>query len=316
MPLSGEVEVDESYFGGKRKGMSGLSGRFSYVLITPARNEEDFIEKTIQSMVSQSVLPKKWVIVSDGSTDRTDELVKKYLSSQPWMELLRMPERRERHFAAKATCFHAGHQRVKGLNYDVIGNLDADISFEADFMEYLLAQFEQDPSLGVAGTPFLEGNFQYDYNYVNIEHVSGQAQLFRRQCFEDIGGYIPIKGGGIDMVAVTTARMQGWKTRTFTERMFIHHKPMGTGDSSVLRARFRDGKRDYYLGGHPLWEMIRCLYKFKSKPYILCGLFLMSGYLWAYLNGVERPISPEFIRFHRKEQMERLKKVFLRIVRG
>jgi len=194
--------------------------RKKYVLITAARNEEAYIEKTIQSVVSQTILPKRWVIVSDGSTDRTDEIVSQYLAGNPWIELLRrMPEHRDRHFAAKVHCFNAGYARVKDVKYDVIGNLDADISFEEDYFEFLLNKFAENPRLGVAGTPFVEDSGQvYNYKFTNIEHVSGACQLFRHECFEAIGGYIPIKGGGIDWVAVTTARMKGWKTKTFTEK--------------------------------------------------------------------------------------------------
>lgn len=294
--------------------MNNRNGLPSYVLVTPARNEEDYIEKTIQSVISQTVLPLKWIVVSDGSTDRTDEIVRKYLPRHPWMELVRMPERRERHFAGKATCFQAGYQKVRDLRYDIIGNLDADISFEKDYLEYLLDQFRGRPDLGVAGTPYIEGTIQYDYNYVSIEHVSGPAQLFRRECFEEIGGYVPIKGGGIDLVAVTTARMKGWKTRTFTDRIFVHHRAIGTGSGSALKARFRFGKQDYYLGGHPLWEIFRCIHQMRNKPYALGGLFLMSGYLWACLKRVERPVPPEFVRFRRKEQMERLRDKISRTV--
>lgn len=287
----------------------------SYVLITAARNEELYIEKTIQSIIFQSVLPRKWIIVSDGSTDKTDEIVKKYLPGYPWIELLRMPERRDRHFGAKATCFDAGYQKVKELDFDIIGNIDADISFEKDFFEYLLDKFQVNPELGVAGTPFLEGTYQYNYKYVSIEHVSGAAQLFRRKCFEEIGGYLPIKGGGIDLVAVTTARMRGWKTRVFKERIFIHHRTMGSGTSTILKSRFRFGKQDYSLGGHPVWEIFRCLYQMKSKPYILGGFFLLSGYVWAFLNRIERPIPREFVEFRRREQMERLKKILFNSVK-
>ena len=110
-----------------------ISVNLTYVLITPARNEEAFIEETIKSVIKQTILPKKWVIVSDGSTDNTEEIVKIYLNSHPWIELLRMPERAERHFAGKVQAFNAGFDRVKDLEYDIIGNLDADISFDSDY---------------------------------------------------------------------------------------------------------------------------------------------------------------------------------------
>src|SRR5262245_57646647 len=135
--------------------------RLSYVLITPARNEEAYSEKTTQSVISQEYLPKKWVIVSDGSTDRTDETVQKYIMRHSWIEFLRMPDRRERQFAAKVQCFNAGYERVKDMSYDIIGSLDADISFESDYFAFLLAKFLESPCLGVAGTPFMEGLSHY-----------------------------------------------------------------------------------------------------------------------------------------------------------
>jgi biofilm PGA synthesis N-glycosyltransferase PgaC len=284
--------------------------KLTYVLITPARNEAELIEQTIKSVVGQTVLPAKWVIVSDGSTDATDDIVKKYAAEHKWIEFVRMPERTERHFAGKVHAFNSGYAKVRDLHYDIIGSLDADISFEADYFAFLLNKFAENPRLGVGGTPFREGSLQYDYRFTSIEHVSGACQLFRRDCFESIGGYKPIKGGGIDWVAVTTARMKGWKTRTFTENICIHHRKIGTGKSAPLAARFRFGKQDYYLGGHPLWEVFRSLYQMKAKPYMLGGLFLLLGYIWAFLSRVERPISRELVEFRRKEQMQRLKNLF------
>ena len=281
----------------------------AYVLITPARNEAAYIELTLASMVRQTVPPLKWVIVSDGSMDGTDEIVKKYTERYAWIELVRMPERAERHFAGKVYAFNAGYERVKGLEYDIIGNLDADISFGNDYFSFLLSRFAANSRLGVGGTPFREGTTQYDYRFTSSHHVSGACQLFRRECFEEIGGYIPIQAGGIDWTAVTTARMKGWSTRTFTEKTCIHHRKIGTGKSSPLVARFRFGKQDYYLGGHPLWEVFRSLYHMKDKPYIVGGLFLLSGYLWGFLCRVERPISAELVAFRRKEQMQRLRDI-------
>ncbi len=287
----------------------------SYVLVTPARNEEAYIEKTIQSVIAQTTLPKRWVIVSDGSTDRTDEIVKRYESRFGWITLVRMPEHRDRQFAAKVHCFNAGYARLTDMTYDIIGSLDADISFEKDYFAFLLEKFEEFPRLGVAGTPFVERGAQYDYRFTSIEHVSGTCQLFRRACFEEIGGYVPIKGGGIDWTAVTTARMKGWMTRTFTEKTCLHHRIMGTGNSSQLMAWFRRGRKDYFLGGHPLWETFRSVYQMTaSRPYVLSGALLMSGYLWAFLSRAERPISDELMKFHRKEQMVRLKGMFGKIV--
>jgi biofilm PGA synthesis N-glycosyltransferase PgaC len=284
--------------------------QYHYVLITPARNEEEFIELTIRSLIAQTVRPLKWIIVSDGSTDRTDDIAKKYMAEHAWIELLRMPERKERHFGGKVLCFKAGCDRVKDLHYDIIGNLDADLSFESDLFAFLMEKFAANPKLGVGGAPFAEGQGTYDFRFSSVEHVSGACQLFRRECFEAIGGYTPIKGGGIDVVAVLTARMKGWETRTFPEKCLLHHRPMGTAGAGGLTARFKLGQKDYTLGRHLLWQTFRSFYQMTRRPFILGGSAVLAGYLWAMLIRVERPVSRELIQFQRREQMQRVKRFF------
>jgi len=288
-----------------------------YVLITPARNEEAFIEKTIQSMIQQTVLPLKWVIVDDGSTDRTREIVGRYLAENPWIELVQMPERRERHFAGKVFAFNAGSERVKDLNYDVIGNLDGDISFDPDHFEFLTRKFAEDPTLGVAGTVFREeGGYNSEKDsFEGRKHVSGQCQLFRRQCWEDIGGYVAHRAGGIDWMAVTTARMKGWKTESFREKWFFHHRHLGTAERGVLASAFSYGEKDYYLGGSPIWQLFRVAYRSTKKPYLLEGAALGFGYCWAFLRRTPRPVSRELMAFHRKEQLAKLRAILGSVLR-
>ena len=284
-----------------------------YALITPARNEAEFIEQTIQSVVAQTVRPAKWVIVSDGSTDGTDEIVAKYAGENPWIELVRTPERRERHFAGKVQAFSAGYARLENFEYDVIASLDADINFDEAYFSFLLGKLAEDASLGLVGTPFKEGdNPTYDYRYTNIEHVSGACQVFRRKCFEDIGGYVPVKGGCIDHIAVLTSRMKGWKTRTFPDKVCMHHRTMGTAQQSILVARFKNGGKDYAIGNHPLWELFRGVYQMTKKPMIIGGMMVVIGYGWAAIRRVQRPVSPELVAFQRGEQIARLRKFFKR----
>jgi biofilm PGA synthesis N-glycosyltransferase PgaC len=280
-----------------------------YVLITPAHNEELFIEKTIESMTHQTYPPLKWVIVDDGSTDRTPQIVGKYLSQYPWIEMVRMPQRRDRSFAGKAGAFKPGSEKVRGLQYEIIGNLDADISFEKDHFEFLARKFSEDPTLGVAGTIFKEeGGYRSDRDsFEGQEHVAGGCQLFRRQCWEEIGGYIPNRAGGIDWMAVTTARMKGWKTRSYREKSFFHHRHLGTAECGTCSAMFLYGERDYYLGWHPIWELCRVSYRITKYPYIIGGLALGAGFCWAFLRRTPRPVSREVMMFHRKEQMNKLK---------
>jgi glycosyltransferase involved in cell wall biosynthesis len=280
----------------------------TYVVITPARNEAHFIERTLQSMVAQTIRPAKWVIVSDGSTDGTDDIVRRYAGEHSWIELLRMPERRERHFAGKVLAFNAGYARVKDVPYEVIVSLDGDISFDESYFEFLLGKLTDDPALGLVGTPFRDSqNETYDYRFVSIEHVSGACQVFRRECFEQIGGYVPVQGGGIDHIAVITARMKGWKTRAFPEKACIHHRDMGTAQRGSVMARFKFGMQDYALGGHPLWEIFRTFYQMSNRPYVVGGLMVGCGYLWAMVRRAPRPVSGELIAFRRREQMQRLK---------
>lgn len=290
--------------------------KMTYVLITPARNEEAFIEKTIKSVIAQTVLPYRWVIVSDGSTDRTDEIVKQYASRYDWILFLRMPEHRDRQFAAKVGCFNAGYQIVGTMHYDVVGNIDADVSFDQGYFEFLLEKFSTLPNLGVAGTPFIENGYNsIRDSFEGEKHVPGGCQLFRRECFEDIGGYVPNKAGGIDWIAVTTARMRGWQTLSFRGKYFVHHRALGTGGSTRIGALFDYGMKDYYLGGHPLWEMFRILFRLGKKPYVIGSVSLLLGYLWALLTRMERPVSRDLKTFHRQEQMQKLQTILKSLLR-
>ena len=288
-----------------------------YVLITPAHNEAGLIEKTLNSVIAQTRLPERWVIVDDGSRDATAKIVERYADEHPWIELVRRTPRLDRDFAGKVHAFNAGLEQVRSLPFEVIGNLDADLSFEPDYLEFLIGKFAADPRLGVAGTPFTEDD-GYDTARDSFEgenHVAGGCQLFRRRCFEDVGGYIPNPAGGIDWIAVTTARMKGWRTRSFPEKRFHHHRALGTAGKNSWAAGFSYGEKDYYLGGSPLWQLFRVAYRMTKKPVLLGGLALLWGYVWAALQRVNRVVSPELMRFHRYEQMKKLRAIFSTLLR-
>jgi len=282
-----------------------------YLLITPAKNEQAFIELTIRSVVSQTVRPLRWLVVSDGSTDRTNEIVAHYARQYDWIELLKMPQRQSRDFGGKAECVNAGYENARGLGWDIIGSLDADISFGDDYFEFLLEKFADDPQLGIAGTPFSEAGKTYDYRFSSTDHVSGACQLFRRECFEAIGGYVPLKGGGIDVIAVLTARLKGWRTRTFTEKVSHHHRLMGSAQQRTkILAAFALGQKDYRLGFHPVWQLFRSLYQMSRRPYVIGGAALFTGYCWAMLYRYQRSVDRELLEFQRQDQMRRLRKFF------
>jgi glycosyltransferase involved in cell wall biosynthesis len=287
-----------------------------YVIITPARNEEAYIEKTLESVTQQTVLPERWVIVNDGSTDSTAAKVRPYLAANPWITFVDLPVRKERHFAAKVNAFNAGRAALKDISYEVIGNLDGDVSLDKDHFEFLMEKFREDPSLGVAGTVFREEGYNSATDSFEGEsYVSGQCQMFRRECFDEIGGYKPNKGGGIDWMAVTHARMIGWRTRSFREKSFFHHRRLGTAERGRLASSFSYGQKDYYLGGHPLWELFRVAFRMTKPPYLVDGLALGMGYFWAFVKRQKRPVSDELMRFHRKEQMRKLRVILGSVLR-
>src|SRR5688572_13284944 len=288
-----------------------------FVMITPARNEESNLERTILSMVAQTAHPLKWVIVNDGSTDSTPAIIDRFAAAHAWIERLDMPSHRDRSFAAKAHCVNAAWRRLAALDFEVIGNLDADVTFEPDYLEFLLQKFVDISDLGVAGTP-LRAEGGYDTAKDSFEgenYVAGPCQLFRRKCLEEVGGYVPNKAGGVDWIAVTTARMKGWKTRAFREKRYYHHRSFGTAERGPLSALYSYGEKDYYLGGSFVWEFCRILYRLAKPPRVLGGMALGVGFLSAAIRRVPRAVSPELMHFHRQEQMQKLKAIVKTLMR-
>jgi len=172
------------------------------------------------------------------------------------------------------------------------------------------------PDLGVAGTVFREDGYDSGVDSFEGEnHVAGGCQLFRRQCLEQVGGYVPNPAGGVDWIAVTSARMKGWRTRSFREKFFFHHRSLGTAERSGLSALFSYGEKDYYLGNAPLWELFRICYRTIKRPFVFGSVAVASGYMWAAMRRTRRPASPELVKFHRREQMEKLRRIMLSVFR-
>lgn len=287
-----------------------------YVLITPARNEEAYIEKTLKAMVSQTLPPAKWVIVSDGSTDRTDTIVSGYADKWNFIELLRVTGDQQRNFGSKGRAFLRGYECLSGLQYDFIGNLDADISFEPDYFEKLLAKFKQDKMLGIGGG-FLqeEKDGRFAPRVINTTRsVPNAVQLFRRACYEQTGGFIPLKYGGEDWYADVLARSLGWKVESFPDIIAFHLRRTLTSDGA-LKIAIRQGKMDYSLGSGLIFEVIKCLSllrKTKNVSLIMCrfGSFILS-----YIRREERPVSETFVRYIREEQSEKIRTALPRFCR-
>jgi biofilm PGA synthesis N-glycosyltransferase PgaC len=279
----------------------------SYALVTPAHNEIQYLERTIQSICFQTVLPTSWVIVSDGSTDGTDDLIKNYSNKYQFIHYLRMAEHDEKSFSCKVFAFNAGYEALQGVDYDLIGNIDADVSFEPTYFEKMIEQFTLERRLGLAGGIIHEliGSAFIPQN-ISRNSVAGAVQLFRRQCFEEIKGYIPLRLGGIDTAAEIKVRASGWLVRSYPEFPVHHYRRVVTGKKSIYMTNFNRGISNYILGYHPLFQVFSCFLRIFDRPYFLGALYLGSGYIWAKVKGMKKMLPDKVISYLRTEQMQRL----------
>jgi glycosyltransferase involved in cell wall biosynthesis len=285
----------------------------SYVLVTPARDEERHIEETIKAVISQTVIPQRWIIVDDGSVDGTAQIVKKYESRYDFINLVQTSGSSGRDFASKVRAFNAGFETVKREEFYFIGNLDGDVSFEERYYEYIIKRFHLNPKLGIAGGVILEKiNGGYVSQRTSLNSVAGPVQLFRRACYEAIGGYIPIQSGGIDAAAEIMARAKGWEVESFPEIFALHNRRMVTGKSNILFSRFQQGMKNYRLGYHPIFQTVSSLYRMADRPLILGGGLMLAGYLWSLFKGERRILPDDVRRYLRLEQTERIKSLLLR----
>lgn len=278
-----------------------------YILVTAARNEAAYIGRTIDAVVAQIRPPERWVIVSDGSTDATNEIVAEAAEKYDFIELLRVDADAERNFGSKAVAVNAGYERISFWPHDFVGVLDADVSFGPDYYEQVIARFRKDSKLGVAGgvlIDLIDGRRVQQLTDPEWS-VSGPVQMFRKECFVEIGGYLPLRGG-IDAAAEVMARMHGWRVRAFPELEVLHHRQTGCETHSRLGIFFHRGLEDFRLGYHPLFFTLRSLLRFREAPFVLGGLTMLGGFLWAGISGKEKKVPDDFVRYLRREQMGRL----------
>jgi poly-beta-1,6-N-acetyl-D-glucosamine synthase len=279
-----------------------------YVLVTAARDERDFIQSTLDSVVAQSVAPKTWIIVSDRSVDGTDDLVLSYATKHPFIHLCRKDEPTERNTAAKVHAINIGIKALTETDYAYIGILDADVSFGEGYFKSLIERFESDDALGVVGGRI----FQMDPNgrvvktNASTESVAGATQFFRRECFDQIGGYQPIPGGMEDGMAEITARYHGWKTRSYEDIPVVHLRELGTVGRSVYEARFNSGATEYLVGYGFAYHVLRALSRILERPHVIGTVLILTGYIWALLSRQPRVVPDEIVTFIRQEQMTRL----------
>lgn len=282
--------------------------QYNYVLITPARNEGPRVENTIKSVISQSIKPMRWVIVNDASTDNTKEIVEQYAENHSFIRHIELKRDGGANFSSKVRAFNTGLTHIADLDYDYIGNLDADISFESDYFELLLRQFIEDTELGLGGGMIVENlNGTNRYRKTSTNSVAGAVQLFRRSVFEKIGGYIAMRYGGVDAALEIMVRMNGWKVRTFPSLIVIHHGPVSMGCTNPYSAFFRKGKINCTLGYAPLFHLVSSILRMSCKPFVIGGLLMLLGYYMTKLRGIKPQLPSEAVNYLHSEQRKRLK---------
>lgn len=285
----------------------------SYVLITAAHNEEKFIGLTLDSVVFQYHLPRKWVIVSDGSTDGTDRIVQNYASKHRFIDFVRREQSlKEKGFVSKVLALREACGRLAQEDFGFIGILDADISIVPDYYREVLLRFRQNPKLGIAGgfihEPDRWGRVR-NRAFNSTHSVAGAIQLFRKECFLSVGGFIPIPYGGEDAAAETLARMHGWEVHAYPELYAFHHKP-GIKSRGLWGERFRQGCMDYVLGYHPLFETIKCIRRVSERPYFLSAALRLFGYLYSHLRREKKALPTDAERYLRTTQVQQLARLF------
>jgi len=277
-----------------------------YVIISPARDEDEYIERTIRCVISQTVQPLEWIIVDDGSSDETADIIWSYAIRYPWIRLIRLPNRgRRQRGAGVVSAFYEGYGRLEHRDYNFIVKLDVDLSFNALYFEELFRRFAVSPSLGIAGGAlytFRHGRWLLDK--APLDTVYGPTKVYRRECFEQIGGLV--RSLGWDAIDDLKAQLLGWQTRTFRDLVVLHYRPIGKR-SGVIKAGLERGKGAYFMGSHPLFILARGLYRMgRDRPPVIAGLGLLLGYFGSWLKRKPRIDDAELIAFLRRKQLRRL----------
>lgn len=281
-----------------------------FVLVSPTRDEAKTIGITLESVVNQSCRPVEWVIVDDGSTDGTAELVATAAAEHSWIRSLKLPPREGRSFARVVENTLLGIRSLEQSDYAYLGLLDTDVRLEADYFERLIGEFERFPKLGLAGGVAIDLGKPRDRLPRNRRDVPGALQFFRRSCFEAIGGLVAIPEGGWDALSCAMARMKGFDTRLVTELIVDHLKPRNASQGGVIRRHWQMGVRDHALGYHPLFEAVKCIGRVLEPPIAVGALAWWTGFAAALLRRRPRSAPPELIAYCRREQTNRLRKLF------
>jgi biofilm PGA synthesis N-glycosyltransferase PgaC len=276
-----------------------------YVVISPVRDEERHIEATIRSVTSQTILPVEWIIVDDGSSDRTGAIVDQYSTQFPWIQVVHRSDRGFRKSGGGVIeAFYEGYNALRSRDWEFIVKLDGDLTLSEDYFEKCLEHFQHEPSLGIGG-----GDIYHDLDGVQkLEanprfHVRGATKIYRRSCWEAIGGLL--QAPGWDTIDEVKANMLGWKSCSFGELQLVHHRVTGTADG-VLRDRMKHGVACYVSGYHPLFLLASCLSRLIQKPYIAGSAAIAYGFLKGYCMHMPRVNDTQLIKYLRTQQLRRL----------
>ncbi|PYK60808.1 MAG: hypothetical protein DME21_10685 [Verrucomicrobia bacterium] len=284
-----------------------------YVLITPARNEVAHIGITIESVVSQTVRPLRWVICVNDSTDGTEAIAQLHAQSHSFITVAGLTIGGRRSFKNKAVAVAKGFEILAALAFDFVGVLDADISVGAHYFEQILAKFGSQPRLGLAAGRHVEWHRNRSRRVLSQpEDIAvGGNQFFRRACFSQIRGYRPLSWGGVDTLAGIMARMHGWETQTFPDIEYSHRREMGTeGVANILQTRWLNGVRDQKLGMDPFFAVLKAVRRLLESPLILGNSAWLLGYVCGYALTDDLEVPVVCRKFHRAEQMQRLRRLF------
>jgi glycosyltransferase involved in cell wall biosynthesis len=257
-------------------------------------------------MIKQSIKPRKWIIVDDGSSDDTYDIVTKAARNYSWITIIKTNSNEKRAPGTNVVnAFNFGLSTIKN-DYSYIVKLDADLEFDEDYFEKLIRQFEINNRLGIAGGICVistKGN-KRKIEKTPEYHVRGPIKMYRKKCFDEIGGLMPKFGwDGIDEMK---AMMLGWETKSFKDIIVLHLRPTGK-ETGLLRYGWRRGKLNYFLGYNPLYSILSSINNFSKKPYVLFGLTLFTGYIYSYMTNSEQINDKKFIKFIKKFQSQRIK---------
>jgi biofilm PGA synthesis N-glycosyltransferase PgaC len=282
---------------------------FRYAVISPVRDESKYIEKTIESMTHQTTLPVLWVIVNDGSRDGTELIVQRAAQEHPWIKLVNLPDRGARQRGKGVIeAFYAGFYTLTS-NYDFLVKLDGDVSFEPNYFECLLQEFCSDPLLGIAGGGVFESPDGETWKLHTVrEHVRGATKMYRRACFEAIGG-LPASMGW-DGIDEWKALSLGWKVQSFLQLKMYHYRFTGAA-TGFTRSYYEQGYGAFRMGYHPLYMVARGLGRMIDRPFFIGGMAMIWAYLWAWLSREEKLAEPSVVRYIRRTQLRKLAGAFV-----